>query len=69
MPTVVLFENDLSVSRTLTVNEEPVAAVAFNDLFKTSELLEDFVRSIANGEVDYPEKAASELLEDMELTQ
>jgi hypothetical protein len=39
-----------------------VSAAAFYDIFDSAHKLEDFVRSVANGEFSDPEQAATDLM-------
>lgn len=68
MATIVFFENDVKVGRVMTVENEPVKAAAFYDLFAQNEKLEDFVRDLADGKIDDPESTAQDLMDLLEFS-
>lgn len=41
------------------------SAVARSDALEEKERLENFIRDLSNGKIDYPEDAAIELMEEM----
>jgi hypothetical protein len=63
MTTIVFFENDVKVSKVMTVENEPVKAAAFYDMFAQNEKLEEFVRKLAQGNIDDPESEAQALMD------
>ena len=65
MTTIVFFENDVKVGKLMTVENEPVKAAAFYDMFAQNERLEDFVRKLADGKIDDPESEAQELMDSL----
>jgi hypothetical protein len=63
MGTVIHFENDIAVSKELSLTDEPVKAAAFYDLFDHAEKLEDFVRELAGGKIADPVSAANQMMD------
>lgn len=65
MATIVFFENDISVGKTITVENEPVKAAAFYDMFYNNEKLEEFVRKLASGQIKEPVEAAQLIMDEL----
>jgi len=58
---------DLKTSAFMKINEVPVklSACAFYDIFTNNEILEDFVRAVADGHVHDPVSTAQKLMKEL----
>lgn len=68
MATIVFFENDVKVGKLMSLENEPVKAAAFYDMFAQNEKLEKFVRDLADGKINDPESAAQDLMDSLNFS-
>lgn len=67
MGTTIHFENDIEVGAIISLKDEPVKAAAFYDIFLNNATLEDFVRELASGDMDYPVEKAQAVMDELNL--
>ena len=65
MGTTIHFKNNIGVGATVTLKDEPVQAAAFYDIFHNNKKLEEFVRELAAGEIQFPAESAQALMDEL----